>query len=113
MSLALTATLQVVALAGLWIDVGNSCPPSCLRALSPWLPLDYRTSSRSHNVYSVGPKSPTKKVRTHSHTSWLILADGSSDFWRGIRVRSVNEDGLIVQFVIHGDNASKRLRTDS
>src|ERR1051326_1608327 len=53
------------------------------------------------------------KLHTHSHTSWLILAERSSELRRGRRDRSVNEDRLIPRFVIHGDNASKRPRTDS
>jgi hypothetical protein len=34
MSLALTATLQVMALAGFWIDVGNSLPTMLASSLS-------------------------------------------------------------------------------
>src|ERR1700741_3764584 len=54
-----------------------------------------------------------ENVHTHSHTIPLILADGSSDLWRDLTARSVNEHRQIVQFVIHGDNSSKRPQTDS
>lgn len=39
MSLALSATLQVVTLAGFRIDVGDSCPPCGLGTFSPRLRL--------------------------------------------------------------------------
>jgi hypothetical protein len=38
-ALVLTAPLQVMALAGFWIDIGNSCPPCRLGAFSQRLRL--------------------------------------------------------------------------
>ncbi|HSE19880.1 MAG TPA: DUF6056 family protein [Pyrinomonadaceae bacterium] len=56
----------------------NSCPPRRLRAFPSRLTLDYRTSSRFHVACSVGPKTRSKILHTHSHTSWLI-SDGSRE----------------------------------